>query len=48
MHYFKHINDHVESNYFAFFVLVRGRQLGIYNQWREIVDQIANYPNSYY
>lgn len=48
MHYFRQINDHVESNYFAFFVLIRGRQSSIYRQWREVVDIITNYHDPYY
>lgn len=48
MHYFRQINKHVETNRFAFFVLVRGRQLGIYSQSREIVDLTINYPDPYY
>ena len=26
IYYFRQINEHVDSNYFAFFILVRGRQ----------------------
>ena len=48
MHYFRQVNEHVDNNHFAYFVLVRGRQPEIYSQWREVVDLIINYPNPYY
>ena len=30
-----------------FFVLVRGKQPGIYSQWKEVVDLMINYPDPY-
>ena len=48
MHYFRQINEHVHNNHFSFFILVRGRQPGIYSQWREVVDLITNYLDPYY
>ena len=48
IYYFRQINEHVDSNHFAFFVLVRGRQPRIYSQWRDVVDWIINYLDQYY
>ena len=42
MHYFRQINVHIDSKHFAFFVFVRGRQPGIYSQWKEVVDLMIN------
>ena len=47
MHYFRQINEHLDNKHFAFFVLVRGRQPGIYCQWKEVVDLMINYPDPY-
>ena len=47
MHYFRQINERVNSNYFVFFVLVSGRQLRIYSKWREVVDLKINYSDPY-
>lgn len=48
MYYFRQINEQVDSKNFAFYVIVKGRQLDIYKYCNKIVDLTVNYANSYF
>lgn len=43
--YFNQVNNQVNSNNFAFYLVITGRQPGIYNYWPRVLDQIINFPN---
>lgn len=46
--YFKQFNDKIDSKKFAFYLVINGRQLGIYNYRLHVLQQIENCPNSCY
>lgn len=48
MHYFRQINELVDSKNFEFYVLVKGKQPCIYKYLNEIVDLTINYSNPHF